>query len=374
VTLDNKKLNIELRKLNVNDIEQIELDWLALQSNSNCHFFLTWDWIGAWLKQLTRSFYLLSASLEGKIVALAIIVENKRKVFGCYTIKQWWLNRTGNEGIDQCWIEYNDFLLDKKYEKEIRKSLIVFLSQKKCWKEFVVGMTCSNTQQQFEQLSNYKRDLIEDYGYQVKLTEIENSYLSDVLSRNTRQKINQTERLLKIKGNIDFKVLISIDEKMDILQDIEDIHIKKWQNTSTPSGFLNSIFSSVIKKQLIAECCEVAMLSIDAQPSGYLINYLYKGRVYFYLSAFTEKFSGKIKLGMYLHSLVIEYYRLKGMTHYDFLVGDAQYKKSLSNEYYKQSMTVFFKRNILLGFEDKLKRIKNEIKEYYILNILKRNK
>ena len=103
MSFDNKKISIEFKKLNTNDIDQIEQDWLALQANSNCHFFLTWDWVGAWLKQLTGSFYLLSGSLEGHVVALAIIVENERKVLGFYPIKQWWLNRSGNEKFDQCY-------------------------------------------------------------------------------------------------------------------------------------------------------------------------------------------------------------------------------------------------------------------------------
>jgi len=363
VTFESNKLDIEFKKLNSNDIDQIEKDWLILQSNSNCHFFLTWDWFGAWLRQVTGSFYLLSASIEGHLVALAVIVENKRKIMGLYPIKQWWLNRTGNEEYDQCWIEYNDFLLDKKYESEVRASLVTFLAQQNGWDEFILGMTSPNVEQQFEQLSSQKYYLIQDSGYQINLTEIVNSYLTDVLSRNTRQKINQTQRLLEKQGDVKFNVLILLNEKIDSLSYIIKFHSKRWAGTPTPSGFTNPIFYQTINEQVQSDKMEIAKLSLNEEPIGYLINYLYKERVYFYLSALDGKFSGKIKLGMYLHVLAVEYYRKRGSIVYDFLAGKSLYKQSLSHQSYLQNMCCYVKDNPILIVENLGRKLKKKIKE-----------
>ena len=98
------------------DLSSVEVQWLALEKQSNCSFFLTWAWIGPWLTQLLikqQSFDLLCAKQGNNIVGLSIIVKKSRKVFGLFTVNQWWLNRSGDELLDQCWVEENSFLIAK---------------------------------------------------------------------------------------------------------------------------------------------------------------------------------------------------------------------------------------------------------------------
>ena len=353
------EIKVELHLLNHSDIKAIEREWLELELRTSCHIFLSWDWIGPWIQQSEGPFYIIKALRSEQVVALAFIFERERKAFGFYPVSQWWLNRTGDDKYDQVWIEYNDFLIDKTYECEVRASLITFLAHKKGWDEFMVGMVSSNVEQYFERLSSHKRYLIKDFGYQINLREIVTSYLKDVLSRNTRQKINQSQRLLEKQGVMEFNVLTLCNEKLEALGYIEKFHSKRWERTLTPSGFTNPVFSQTIKEQATSDNMEIARLTLNEEPIGYLINYLYKEKVCFYLSALDDKFNGKIKLGMYLHVLAVEHYRERGVIIYDFLAGKSAYKKSLSHRSYQHDLCCYSKSDPLLILENLGRKFKN---------------
>jgi len=142
-------------------INSIESIWLDLQVRSDCHYFLTWDWFGSWLKQVKKPFYLLQATYNNQVVALSVIFENTRRVFNFRNKTQWWLNRTGDEEFDQSWIEYNDFLVDKKYANDLREALVLFISKQDKWSEFVAGMLSNEVENFLDYLSYSKRYIIE---------------------------------------------------------------------------------------------------------------------------------------------------------------------------------------------------------------------
>jgi CelD/BcsL family acetyltransferase involved in cellulose biosynthesis len=364
VATNQNRIKVELHLLNHDDIKAIELEWLELELRASCHFFLTWDWIGAWIKKTQGPFYILKATRSGQVVALAFIFEKKRKALSIYPVTQWWLNRTGDDKYDQTWIEYNDFLIDKTFENDIRASLVTFISKQVVWDEFISGMMSEEVERQLSTLSlssKRKRYLIQDTGYQVNLTEIHQSYSADILSRNTRQKINQTRRILEKKGELAFVVLTRAKEKLNALASIESLHIKRWQGSDTPSGFNNPVFSESLSVQVISEYCEISKLSLDDNAIGFLINYVYQGRVYFYLSGLCDNFDGKVKLGMFLHSVTIAHYKEANMNVYDFLAGKSRYKQSLTNISYPQNMCSYQKVNVWLIGESWLKSLKRKL-------------
>jgi CelD/BcsL family acetyltransferase involved in cellulose biosynthesis len=361
VAANQNTITVEIHHSNQTDIQEIEDQWLELQLRSTCHFFLSWDWIGPWIKQCKGPFYIIKAYCSGQVVALAFIFEKKRKFLGFYSVNQWWLNRTGDEKYDQVWIEYNDFLIDQAFESAVRSSLIEFISKQTLWDEFVCGMMLDQYEHHLSHLSQDKNYLIEDMGYQVNLTEVNQKYTTEILSRNTRQKINQTRRMLELQGELAFRVLTTAHDKLLALVQIKRLHTEKWQDTATPSGFTNPVFVGSIEDQVICEYCEISTLSLDDTAIGFLVNYIYKGRVYFYLSALCTSFDGTIKLGMYLHSLSIEHYKEAGMKYYDFLAGKSRYKQSLTNASYIQNMLCYQKSNMRLKIETWLKRIKSSL-------------
>ena len=59
--------------------------------------------------------------------------------------------------------------------------------------------------------------------------------------------------------------------------------------------------------------------------------WLFQGKVFFFQSGFDYELDPARSPGMLTHALAIEHYRGRAMQEYDFLAGDARYKRSLAN-------------------------------------------
>lgn len=342
------------------NIENLASDWLLLESKSNCSFYLTWAWIGFWLEQVSLPFFVLKGTQGTNIVALSIIFKKTRKVLGFIPIEQWWINRTGQEAYDQCWIEENDFLIYSSQRLLIRNAIVEFLKKEPSWRELILGMSHSKTLDALSSISPEKIIMLDDKGYGVKYSEIDNTYEQDVLSRNTRQKIRQSEKLLLVEGELSFHVYTSEAEKNLCFDDIVKLHVARWQNTATPSGFNNQYFKSMLFKLISQPSVEISCVQLNKIAVAYLININYNNKIYFYLSALKPMTNPKIKLGMLIQQKAVEYYKKLGFEYYDFLAGEARYKSSLSNDSYTQQMRCFHRTSLLHKIEKSLKIIKNK--------------
>ncbi|MBO9490496.1 GNAT family N-acetyltransferase [Endozoicomonas sp. G2_1] len=340
--------------------------WLELEKNSSTSFFLTWDWIGSWLKQLPMDFFLVKVLQSKRLVGLAVIVEKRRKTLGVFNTSQWWLNRSGCHAYDQCWIEENTALAAIGYEHIVNRAICSFLLKQKQWQEFILGMAGKEVYQEYAGIADRKRILIDDVGYSVTLESDEWQYAAQVLSRKTRQKIRQTEKILSSQGELCFEVLTGRADKNEQYTNIQRLHKFRWQGTVTPSGFENMHFQAMIHNLIQNDKTEFSVLTLNQSPVAYLINFVHEGKVNFYLSAL-ERFSDpKVKVGMLVHQKSIEYYANRGMSVYDFLAGEARYKASMSNVKYEQKMIVFYRESTLLRIERFMRVAKNKIRDILI--------
>jgi len=345
----------------------VSLKWLDLEKRAESNVFLSWSWIGNWLEIIKGKVFLVEAVVNGKIVGLGFFVERSRKVLGLFPIKQWHLHRTGDAQQDQIWIEHNDFLLDTDMSNAVRAEMVKTICNFDSYiDEIIIGLSDSNIINSLNQ--SFKNNLFqlsslgETLAYRVEAKE---AYLNDILSKNSRSQVVRSEKLLNQLGDLEFKVLTQSDEVYLALENISKIHIERWGNTAQGSGFTNPSFNEfhrLVINENVNEIAQVSVLTIDNKPIGYLLNYIYKEKAYFYLSALTTFNENKIKVGLTLHTKAIQHYIDNDIFSYDFLGGDARYKKSLSNKQYELSLGCFQRNHFLLKLENKFKDYKAMLK------------
>jgi len=345
----------------------VSVKWQDLEERAESNVFLSWSWIGNWLETIKGKVFLIEAVVNGKIVGLGFFVEKSRKIFGLFPIKQWHLHRTGNTQEDQIWIEHNDFLLDKNISNTVREEMVKSICNfKPSLQEVIIGLSTNDVILSFTRPFDNKFFQLRSWGETLAYrVESQGTYLSEVLSKNSRSQIVRSEKLLSKLGNLDFYVLTQAEDVQLALEDISKIHIERWQNTIQGSGFTNSSFNhfhSLMITDNRNNIAQVSVLSLNKRPIGYLLNYIYKGKAYFYLSALTTFDEKKIKVGLTLHTKAIQHYIDNGIFSYDFLGGDARYKKSLSNKQYELSLGCFQRSHLLLKLESKFKDYKAMLK------------
>jgi hypothetical protein len=186
------------------------------------------------------------------------------------------------------------------------------------------------------------------------------------LSKNTRSHIKRSIKLLNEKSLLRLVLATDATEKNTVLNSIADIHRIKWRSTVYGSGFDNPCFynfhQGLIQDENSAQNCRLYTLYQDDIALGHVYLLTQGDRWSFYLSALNFNEDNRIKVGLVIHSLVIEQAIKQGVTVYDFLAGEAQYKNSLSNAPpYEQHIYCYYRNTSLLLFREQLRKCKRII-------------
>jgi hypothetical protein len=96
------------------DRAALEAQWRALECRADVTFYLSWDWIGAWIDEAGLPDWALVGKAGGEIVCLGLLrrrAERRHRFVASRTLH---LHATGCEDQDVIFIEHNAFLTDRR--------------------------------------------------------------------------------------------------------------------------------------------------------------------------------------------------------------------------------------------------------------------
>lgn len=354
------EIKIERYEKGSETLSVLEKKWKKLEKGStNVTIFTSWHWIGCWLNILNFPAWVIEIEINQEIIALGIFVQKNTGIWP-FNKKQLWLNKTGQQELDQIWIEYNDFVIHEEYEQQFYSTILPQLVDKltSSFDEVHIDCTCNET---FDAIkgSRLKMDTV---GYVKTLQKnIDDLDLTLGFSKNTRQQIKRSEKLLKESGKLVLEIANNAQSREAFLKETAELHIKRWGNTPWGSGFQNPHFVD-FHYDLIAQADTYLLKLVHNErciACGYYL--IYRNRVYFYLSGIEFNDDNRIKVGLVFHYMAMELFKGKGFLTYDFLGGDARYKKSLSDTPYPLYSWVISKVNWIYRIEQTIRLIKNHL-------------
>jgi len=320
------------------DRDRLASVWQQLEEQTQPNIFLSWLWIGSWLDCCVDDCILIEASIGSEVVGLGILVGKKSKL-PFDSRKAYYLHRTGDQELDQLWIEYNDFLLLPQYEGKTRTAMLSTVMLSVIGNgTFVVGASEKGVFDGALSLGAERRCVWDSIAYKLDFTQLRdnNCSLDQSLSRSGRYQIRRSLRKYESKGEITISTATTTEEALKVFALAEPFHIKRWGNQLGQSGFSNPKFKhfhhTLIKRGV--ESGEVVLHYIRAgdEPLGVIYNFHYGNQVYFYLSALNYELEDKhMKPGLTAHYLLIERALADGMLSYDFMGGTTRYKKTFAN-------------------------------------------
>ena len=348
----------------IEQIAPLENEWIDLFSRSENAPFLNWHWISSYFGNLdNQNCHFLAARKGSKLVGAAILVTVK-KGFKRYV----YLNRFGNDKLDQPWIEYNDFLIQSEDEKAIRVALLTYCVEKLSWQEFIVGASVKSALAPYSLFALNHNTIWYSHTYQTWLKKFANGkqYLTS-LSRNTRYQINRSIREYEKYGAIKFNIAASSQEALDWFEEAAPHHIARWQDTDVGSGYTNPEFVSfhrrLIKQAFTQNEIDLIKVTAGEKIISYLYNFKANDTVYFYLSANVyDQSLAHTKPGLVSHYLTISHYIAEGKTCYDFMGGESQYKRSLSNQCSPILINSYKRECLKTKLEHRLRFLKHQFK------------
>jgi hypothetical protein len=354
---------------NINpNISELENIWKDIYAKSTPNFFLSWHWIATWYKRLPTKPQILVAKIDNQCAGVCIVLNKKVKRFGLIKSLQLYLHKTGDEKLDQAWIEYNDFLVVDEHSEAIKYAFVKYITEIMHWDELIIGASDSKTFTPLLLNDLEKRDIWKSLSYKTDLEYIRENKLEyiNTLSKNTRYQINRSLRIYQSWGGIELRFAASADEAVQWFEDAGPLHIQRWYKTKVGSGYSNPEFVA-FHKALISEAFDSGNIHLIKIVAGdkvvcYLYNFIDGKEVKFYLAATNFNNSDKnLKPGLITHYLAINHYIKAGYSTYDFMAGESQYKRSLSSKVSEVSVSAFKQKNLRSKFESILRKIKHDM-------------
>lgn len=347
--------------------------WQDLERRSDCSIFSSWHWIGPWIASARGEFYLLIARCHGRVVGLGVFgFATPRHPYRVRATPTIYLSQSGDPAQDVVTIEYNEILSDREYAAEVRRACLCHLL---AWRRLPDGRSIramawnGAVEAEFVELAAGSkapwRVVAEAPSSFVDLATIRGSdraFLGHV-SANTRRQVRRAMALYEQHhGPLRLDAAGKVDEALAFFHAAGALHQARWQPRGKPGAFAYPFYVR-FHERLIAEglrkgVVELVRVSAGEMPIGYLYNFLYRGRVYYYFSGFRYEADNRLKPGLVSHVLCIEHHLARGMEAYDFMAGDNRYKTSLGQPGPRMIGVIFEQPTPMLRLESWLRTLK----------------
>jgi hypothetical protein len=338
--------------------------------------FLSHAWLRSclenWSNQAAFRSLRLDSNSESPVIAL--IGERVIRRHGVLPVRVLALNQSVHTTLDEPWIERNGFFgcSPAQFEEHLIQ-LLDALSADAQWDELrLSGLTSTHARQALDLATRYGLRPRLDHdapSFNVDLQSVRDQHDGDylqALSPNTRQQLRRSRRLAQdTLGPLKLEMADSVQQALDWFEQTAPLHRMRWGATNQDQyglGFDNPAFvrfhQSLIRHAFPEGGIQFLRLRAGHTVLAYLYNFVTGGNVHFYLSGINYQLEPNLRPGMLAHWMAIEASLESGKRSYDFLAGDARYKRSLSTAEDKVLWLVLQRPRLKLQIEASMRRAK----------------
>jgi GNAT acetyltransferase-like protein len=173
-------------------------------------------------------------------------------------------------------------------------------------------------------------------AHYVDLRALGDAPYDSVLGANSASQVRRSVKLYEERsGPLVIERAADARQALLYLDAMTPLHNRRWE-TKGVEGSLGNPLRAQFHHALVPRMAEAGTLDFlrvraGERDLGYLYNFVHRGKAFSFQSGFAYEDDSKLKPGMVCHRLAVEDYRRRGLREYDFLAGDARYKRSLAN-------------------------------------------
>ena len=323
------RITIETPDLSEQGVARLGDEWRALEARSCCSFFQSWTWVGCRVAERFSAPLLVRAWCRAALVGLALF--NRRGL--SLAPRALWLHETGDPGEDSVFIEHNGPLVAEACAEDVCAAILrAALADAGTLVLSGVGAAV--------------RDAVTGIGVchlrslrpapSVLMAGHDEAGWRAGLGGPTRAQLARSRRRLERLGPLSWRRAGSVSEAQAGLSQLAELHRRRWEREGRKGAFSSSAFMR-FHQDLIARAVPRGEASIVHLAAGNravcsLYEFRWRGTVLAYQSGVDMEAYANTSPGLLAHTFAIDDARKAGFDRYDFLAGDARYKRSLGND------------------------------------------
>ena len=300
--------------------------------------FLSATWMRTWVGIYGADFRgsWVHWEVDGQVVAGCLLVERVVWVSNI-PFRSLYLNATGHAIEPTPLAEFNDVLHLPGHRDAVVADL-ARLMQERSWGRLVLcgheqrsaaaslpGILGGAQTEQFSKPSPY-----------ADLAALGERAFASTLTGKAGTQVRRNQREFEQRlGEITVRRAADLPEALAFFAEMRELHLARWHSlrktTSMSARAVVAFHRRLIEALFDSGRVEMLRVGSAEQPIGFLYNFVMRGKVSMFQSGFAYEPSSKWSPGLLTHAMAIEHYRSRGLREYDFLSGDAQYKRTLSN-------------------------------------------
>jgi hypothetical protein len=342
---------------------------MRMEALSDHTFFTSWHWISCWLDMAGSEALQCEVYSGGELVGLGLFVDT-REMRGLVPLRRLHLHRTGLRDLDRIGIEYNDLLIVRGMESQVRKCAIAHLIRRPGVDEVVFGLTGDG-----HDAGVPGRGIIARIGWSepvpwvdLKRVKAEGGY-DPALSAKNRNNVRRSQRKAETLGKVEVRSAADVDEALRFFREAAPLHIERWKDgkPGRQSGYLNPLYVA-FHERLIRNVFSLGYVDLVRITAGevliaYMYYFVYRKSAYAYQSAVNFSVQegahdGKMSPGLLANYLCIRKFADQGLEKFDFLAGDYYYKRALATDSGWMRFYKYRKPGIKMAAVDKLLSLK----------------
>ncbi|HET7085352.1 MAG TPA: GNAT family N-acetyltransferase [Rhizomicrobium sp.] len=312
---------------------ELETRWRDLARRADSGFFLSWRWIGTWLRVTGAKPLLAAAVRQGETVGLGLLTP-ARKHRHFLSVAQLCLHETGLPAFDGVMIEHNNFLVARDAPPGLVTEIFRALrSGGPDWDEIALGgvspavIAAAEAAGLHVEIDRHSPDFAVDLAAPARW--------EDMLSPNQRAQLRQSRSFAERLGPLELTPAADGGQALEFFEQMAALHTATWQARNKPGAFAGE-FSGRFHHELITAPAagddarvELLRLTAGSEVLGYLYNFEQGGVVHNYQSGFSYGQDNRHRPGLIAHAMAIARAQERGLRLYDFLAGEARYKARL---------------------------------------------
>lgn len=319
--------DVEITLAGFPDFGALERDWRELEARADrFSFFQSWTWLGCLAGERFPDPVLVRAARHGRTLGLALF--NRRGA----TLH---LAESGEAERDAIYVEHNGPLIAAEAPPGLAGRMLTAAWGLTGARRMVLSGTAPDLAAAAAGVVLSQRRQTAPCADLSEISASGTDFLES-RSRNTRAQIRRSLRHFAVLGGpVRLMRPRGPEEARAWLGELIALHAADWNRRGKPGafagGFMRRFHDALAPRALARGELDLLRILAGSETLGFLYNFRHRGIVYAYQSGF-RRFAedADARPGFVGHALAIEEARREGVLRYDFLAGDALYKRRLA--------------------------------------------